>query len=387
MNRYLMLVAAVVMQLCLGATYAWAVFVAPLRELTGLGQGPVQAPFTAFYVVFPLTTIVAGSLLERLGPRRCAWLGGLLFGTGWLLAGLGRLHFSFTLVGVGLLGGIGVGFAYLVPIATGILWFPRRKGLVTGIAVAGFGGGAALIARLASGFMESWELDPFRTLSWLGAVFLVVVPMAGSAMRLPPSADPPTSRPEPLRGVRSDPLFRLLYFAMFAGLAAGLTINANLRELAPHMTPRAGVAAVSWFALANAAGRIVWGWLFDRLAPRSVVVANLLLQSALLFAAPWLLEAPAGLLWLAALAGFNYGGVLVVYASAAARRWGAERVGSIYGWLFSSNAPASFTPFLAGLAYDWRGSFTAPLVSIGALLAFAAWRVGRFGPMDGRAER
>ena len=110
MKRYLILLAAVVMQLCLGATYAWAVFVAPIKAVSGLGQGPVQAPFTVFYIAFPATAIVAGMLLGRIGPRRSAMLGGLLFGGGWVVAGLGSDHFAFTVLGVGLLGGIGVGF-------------------------------------------------------------------------------------------------------------------------------------------------------------------------------------------------------------------------------------------------------------------------------------
>ena len=119
------------MQLCLGATYSWAVFVAPLKDWSGVGQGLAQSPFTLFYVAFPATTVAAGMMLRRLGPRRSAVLGGLLFGGGWVLAGQGHHDFGLTVLGVGLLGGIGVGFAYLVPIATCILWFPRHKGLVT----------------------------------------------------------------------------------------------------------------------------------------------------------------------------------------------------------------------------------------------------------------
>jgi len=381
-RRYAILAAAVVMQLCLGATYAWAVFVAPLKQLTGLGQGPVQAPFTVFYVAFPAMTILAGSLLDRLGPRRMAVFGGLLFGGGWLLAGLGRGGFLATILGVGILGGLGVGLAYLVPIATCVLWFPRHKGLVTGVAVAGFGGGAALVARLAGLLMDRHGLGPLETLRWLGLAFLVLVPLAGSLMQRPDRDPEAERRPEPLRRVLAQPRFHLLYLAMFAGLTAGLAVNANLKELAPLVDARAGVAAVGWFALANAAGRVGWGWLFDRVSARTAITANLLSQAALMFGAPWLLGEPAGLGPFAFLAGFNYGGVLVVYASTTARCWGAWRVGGIYGWLFSANIPASLAPTLAGLAYDRWGSFSLPLVAIGALLMLAAWRVLRGGRLE-----
>lgn len=387
MRRYSILAAAVVMQLCLGATYAWAVFVAPLKGLTGLGQGPVQAPFTVFYVAFPAMTVAAGALLARLGPRRMAVLGGLLFGGGWALAGLGEGRFPLTILGVGLLGGVGVGFAYLVPIATCILWFPRNKGLVTGIAVAGFGGGAALVARLAGLLMDRYGMGPFEALHWLGLGFLVLVPLAGSLMRRPDPVAGAGRQAEPLRRVLAQPRFHLLYLAMFAGLTAGLAVNANLKELVPRIDARAGVAAVGWFAVANAAGRIAWGWLFDRISSRAAITMNLLLQAALMFGAPWLLGARAGLAPFAFVAGFNYGGVLVVYASTTARCWGAERVGGIYGWLFSANIPAALAPTLAGMAYDRWGSFTLPLASIGGLLVLAAWLVLRRGPLEDGCAR
>ena len=92
MNRYVILLSAVVMQMCLGATYSWSVYVRPLREITGLNQGPVQLPFTVFYFAFPATMMLSGTFLPRLGPRRSAMIGGVIFGCGWLLAALGGVH-------------------------------------------------------------------------------------------------------------------------------------------------------------------------------------------------------------------------------------------------------------------------------------------------------
>lgn len=378
--RYLVLTAAVALQMCLGATYSWSVFVQPLKQVSGLAQGPVQLPFTVFYFVFPATAILAGHWIGRLGPRFCAMAGGLLFGGGWLVAGLGRIDFAFTVIGVGLISGIGVGLAYLTPIACGMLWFPKHQGLVTGIAVAGFGGGAALVSQAAGRLINGWGLSPFDTLVRFGLIFMAVTLAAGFWMKGP--ADPPTQRPGPSprpRDLIGQPRFRRLYLAMMAGLAAGFCVNANLRELFTGQSAWAATTAVAVFALANAAGRIVWGFGMDRLAAARAIAVNLALQAAVLLASFALRHHPVLFLAFAFLAGFNYGGVLVIYAASASRIWGKANVGPVYGLLFSANIPAALAPLIAGLWYDARGSFALPLTAIAAVLLAAALWVGRCG--------
>jgi OFA family oxalate/formate antiporter-like MFS transporter len=169
-----------------------------------------------------------------------------------------------------------------------------------------------------------------------------------------------------------DPTFISLYLAMFAGLAAGLTVNANLKQLCTVIDVAGGAQAVALFALANAAGRICWGLLFDRAKPLTAIRFDLAAQSVLLGVSPFLLKSSGGLQVLALLAGFNYGGVLVLYASSVARRWGGERVGQVYGWLFSANIPAALFPWLAGLALDAWHSFTVPLLALAVMVAVAA---------------
>lgn len=390
-SRYWILVAAVLMQMCLGATYSWSVFVDPLRKLLDLKQGTAQTPFTIFYMVFPATALFAGPAMARLTPRWSAVLGGLIFGGGWMVASLGSRGFPWTILGIGVLGGVGVGLAYVVPIATCIQWFPRHKGFVTGIAVAGFGGGAAAVGEIGSWLMTAHAATPFHVFRVLGLAYLILIGVAGLVMRRPvpvsvaePDGKPtktstttPKSVPRFLDIVTQRP-FQILYMAMVCGLVAGFTVNANLKQLSPGATARAGVLAVSLFALANAAGRIVWGAIFDRVSrPIRALQANLILQAAVLFASLALLRSEFGLWIIAAAAGFNYGGVLVLYASSVASRWGAERVGHIYGWMFSSNIPAAVAPLLAGFAFDWTGSFTIALAVVGGILLMGAAIVSR----------
>ncbi|RPH51494.1 MAG: MFS transporter [Desulfobacteraceae bacterium] len=358
------------MQMCLGATYSWSVYVAPLKELTGLLQGPVQLPFSVFYFAFPFTMIFSGYVLKLFGPALCAVSGGILFGGGWILAGFGNNHFAFTITGIGLMGGFGAGLAYIVPIATCIRWFPEHKGLVTGLSVAGFGGGAAVVSQAAGMMINSMGKSPFEAFTLFGMTFLMLVSIAGSVMKNPPDAETRNEKRLPPSGIVACGNFRILYFAMFTALAAGFAVNANLKQLFDGVSINAGIAAVSVFAVANALGRILWGMVFDRVRASSIIQANLVCQATLLFCSFFILRSEAGLLLFAFISGFNYGGVLVLYASTTARIWGVRHVGQVYGLLFSANIPAAISPIIAGYGYDYLGSFTFPLAVSGLLLVF-----------------
>jgi OFA family oxalate/formate antiporter-like MFS transporter len=201
--------------------------------------------------------------------------------------------------------------------------------------------------------------------------FLLLVTLAGWTMVNPPGTKTGDRPRLTMREVVTSPPFIILYLAMFTGLAAGFTVNANLKELFPEGSAALGVTAVSLFAAANALGRVTWGALFDRFTAVRTLQANLLLQATLLLTAALILVGPAGLLLFAVVAGFNYGGILVLYAASAARIWGAENVGQVYGWLFSANIPAAVFPLLAGFGYDHWHSFLIPLSAIAVLLLAA----------------
>ena len=368
--RIMVILSALLMQLCLGATYSWSVYVQNIKTILGISQAQAQIPFSVFYFIFPLTMIFSGTLVDRFGPRIAAIGGGILFGSGWLLSSLGGTNFTYTILGNGVIAGIGAGIAYIVPIATCIKWFPNNKGLVTGVAVAGFGGGAALVSTVA-GYLLKLNLTSFTLFGYFGITFIVLIVFSGFFMRNPPGFTKAATVKFSFKEVLTDKRFIILYFAMFTGLAAGFAINANIKELYKSATLMTGVSAVSFFAIANAIGRVTWGGIFDRFSSRTIIQLNLLSQAALLFASPFVVTSPIGLQIFAAIAGFNYGGVLVVYAGSVARVWGADKVGSIYGWLFSSNIPGAVAPLFAGYFYDMTGSFTIPLYTLGVLILLA----------------
>jgi OFA family oxalate/formate antiporter-like MFS transporter len=377
MKRYRILVSAVLMQLCLGATYSWSVFVKPLRDLTSLPQGTAQLPFTLFYLAFPATMLFSGMILRRLGPRRSAMIGGLLFGTGWMVASLGHQHFMFVVLGIGLLAGVGVGFAYIVPIAVCTQWFPKQQGLVTGAAVAGFGAGAGLVSITSGWVMDAHGITPFQMFGWLGVVFLVVVVTAGLSMEYVRGFSAKVQRVLGIRSILKDRIFRLLYLGMVTGLAAGFAVNANLKELSPVQA--VGILAVVLFAVANALGRLGWGFLFDRMNAATAIRLNLLVQALVLTGGLLVISEQFWFLAFAVVAGFNYGGVLVLYASTCARLWGTEHVGEVYGLLFSANIVASPAPVLAGYCLDAFGSFVPAFLGLATLLVVGVVVMGRVG--------
>lgn len=380
MLRYVILAAAVVMQMCLGATYSWSVYVQSLRAITGLSQSAAQVPFTLFYFIFPLSMMIAGRFLPLLGTRRSAMSGGLIFGLGWIIAGFGQDSIVFTILGIGLISGIGAGMAYVVPISVCVKWFPDNKGLVTGIAVAGFGGGAALVSQIGGILIADGMRTPFEAFQILGVAFTFCACIAGFMM-ITPEGKSQNRIIGALDGrdIISSSLFRLLYFVMAIGLAAGFAVNANLKELFPDIDNSAavGVTAVSLFAIANAAGRISWGWIFDRIDSKRALQANLTAQALTLLLFPLLVKYVAGFLLLSFLVGFNYGGILVLYVSTVSAHWGVNQVGQVYGILFTSNIPASLAPIFAAMIYDKFASFTPALMILSCMLIAAVFFVNK----------
>jgi OFA family oxalate/formate antiporter-like MFS transporter len=168
---------AVLIQLSLGAIYAWSVFTPGLVD-SGWSKTQTQVVFAAGLATFAVVMIFAGRNLVRFGPRALAIAGGATLGIGYMIASLGGgTTFWLVLVGVGFIGGAGIGLAYVVPIAVGMRWFPDHKGMITGLAVAGFGFGALAWIKIAGswgGLIEAIGLD--GTFRVYGIAFVVLIP-------------------------------------------------------------------------------------------------------------------------------------------------------------------------------------------------------------------
>ena len=363
--KYVILVSAVLLQACFGATYSWAVFVEPLKQMFQKGQAAAQLPFSIFYIFFPFTMIFSGYILDKTGIRKAVIAGIAIFGLGWILSGLFGRNIPMISLGIGLIGGIGVGIGYVIPIKVCVQWFPRRRGLATGLAVAGFGGGAAILSHLARYLMEAHGSSPLQVFKIFGGIYICVGILCGLLLKSPEAVESPQSSRVEIKSVLKDKTFLLLYTGMFAGLFGGFAIIANLKHIFAHATPLMGATAVSFFAVFNALGRIIWGGIFDRTKGKIVIIANLMFQALVLLTQSLFVKSAFSLYIFAGFAGFNYGGVLVLYASEVGHVWGAEKLPKIYGMIFSANILASLSPMFAGVMYDMSsGNFNLACILI-----------------------
>jgi MFS transporter, OFA family, oxalate/formate antiporter len=324
--------------------------------------------------MFAVVMILAGRKLKTWGPRRLATGGGLLLGTGYVVAGLGGgTSFWTVLLGVGILGGAGIGLAYVVPIAVGMRWFPDRKGLITGVAVAGFGFGALGWVKLAG---EWGDLIATRglgsTFTIYGVAFAALVLAASPAMRMPPVGWLPAGfTPAPgsvgeefqPREMLRTPQFHLISLTFAVSAGAGL-MAIGLMKLYPiealmatgkgqaEASAIAGTAMAVFFSLANGIGRLAWGAASDRLGRKRSIVLMAATQGVFLLTFTLMAGSEYWLYLGAALIGFNFGGNFALFPALTADEFGDGAVGRNYPWVFLSyGVGGSVFPVLGG----WLG--------------------------------
>ena len=397
MNRWLVVVGAIIIQLCLGAIYAWSVFTPQLKE-AGWTAAQTQAVFAAGLAFFAIVMVIAGRLMPKIGPRVLAMAGGVVLGIGYLLAGLfGGTNFWAIFIFIGVIGGSGIGLAYVVPIAVGMRWFPDKKGLITGLAVAGFGFGAMLWVKLAGTWGNLiFDLGLNTTFTIYGIVFFISVVIGGIWMVFPPEGWKPEgwTPPEPAQGSAASgttdftsgemlktPQFYMILITFAFGASAGL-MSIGLMKLFPiHALTAAGIANASavagtamavFFSLANGIGRIAWGAMSDKLGRKTSIVIMMGTQGIIVIVFQWMAGTPALLYLGAALIGFNFGGNFALFPTMTADTFGTKYVGQNYGWVFLAYGIGGiFGPILGGRLGD-MGNFPLAFTICGVLCLSAA---------------
>jgi len=348
-NRWVIAAAGFVMQVALGAVYAWSVFRIPLTRSFGWTIPQVTLAFTIAIFVLGFAAFAGGVWMRRAGPRRVAMAAGAAYGLGVFLSSLagGRLWWLYCSYGV--LAGTGLGLGYIVPVATLVKWFPDKRGMITGIAVAGFGSGALITAPVATRLIA--QVGPLPTFAILGGVYFVAVTGAGWFMQNPPAGYrppnwTPTDAHKAQRAERSLTLREALTSWQWYGLWTLLFLNttagiAIISQAAPMTQEITGVTAaqaaglVRIISIANGAGRFLWAWLSDLIGRRFVFLLMFPIQAVVFLVLP-LVQSFFVFTVLACVVLLCYGGGFGTMPAFAADYFGDEHVGSIYGLMLTA---------------------------------------------------
>jgi len=427
-QRWMIVAGALIIQASLGAVYIWSVFQTPLlAQFPGWSETQVTLPAQLVIAVFAFSVILGGGIQDRLGPRLVGSVGGLILGLGLILAGLtGRFSegpaLAWLIGTYAVLGGIGIGMAYVCPVATCVKWFPDKRGLITGLAVAGFGAGAFFFAPLARALIGggNYELfgialfplpqaGVFDTFMVLGIIFLIAVVMGSQLLRNPPPGYSPEGWTPPAPAAsrlasQADftpgnmlrtPSFWLLWATYLAGSTAGLMV---IMKAAPiweafslsaaveipvsyeHFASiaSAGAMAVAVLALFNAAGRILWGRVSDSLGRKPTLILMFVLCGLILLGLDWMRPYPLYLLGVSLVA-LCFGGYLALYPAITADYFGTRHIGVNYGLLFTAYGSGGLLgPFLAAVLLETAGGVEYQTLDATGSVATRVFQLGEY---------
>src|ERR1700688_934487 len=272
MNRGVIATAGIFLQIALGAVYAWSIFRIPLARQFGWSIPEVTLTFTISIFVLGISAFFGGLWLNRRGPRIVALTGGVLYGVGVFLASFSDHGLWWLYLSYGVIGGIGLGFSHIVPVAVLVKWFPDRRGLITGIAVGGFGAGALVTAPVATRLIQS--VGVLQTFAYLGIAYLVITMATGYFMQNPPDGwkpegwVPSTTQTKQraaldytLGGALKTWQWWALWTLLFLNTSAGISIISQESPMFQEIGKASAVVAAGMVGVAsigNAVGRIFW---------------------------------------------------------------------------------------------------------------------------------
>jgi OFA family oxalate/formate antiporter-like MFS transporter len=377
-KRWWIAVGAVIIQLCLGTVYAWSVFKNPLMKMHGWDGKTVQYTFMILMGIIGLAAAFGGTLVDKKGPRFVATIGGILFGIGTLVAGyadqIGNIYLLY--LGFGVIAALGNGFGYVTPSATLIRWFPDKRGLVTGLAVMGFGAGAFFMGKIAPAMIKAYQqIDPTGKIiasgvstTWYiwGIIFLILVTGSAQLLKNPPAGWLPKGFKPPATTVSAadsftfgeavkTPQWWMLWSMLCLNISAGLGLISQHSPLAQEiykktygltgeLTPEqvaivaaAGGAVVAYAAIFNGLGRLFWAKISDNIGRKMVFLIMFASQAVLyvlvaksVIASYW----PFTIVSCYLLA--CYGGGFATMPAFAADSFGPAYIGKVYGFMLTA---------------------------------------------------
>jgi OFA family oxalate/formate antiporter-like MFS transporter len=383
-NRWLVAIAGVVIQMMLGTVYAWSVFKTPLIQKHNWSALQVGFTFTLTIFFLGLSAALGGRFVDKAGTKRIASLAAILFGTGTILAGVADSLGSLWLlwIGYGIVAGIGNGLGYIMPIAVLLRWFPDKKGVITGLAVMGFGLGAAVMGQVAPIMIV--HLGIANTFYISGIIFLVGIFIAAQKL-VNPSDDygfvqgdskavSAATISVDFKTARRMNQFYILWGILFLNVTAGIAIISNLSPMAQNQLSLSNPALMAGsivFAasLFNGLGRLFWGSLSEKIGRNAAFMLIFGTQLPLFLILPHVTSAVLFTIICCYIL-LCYGGGFGTMPSFAAETFGPKYIGSIYGpILLAWGAAGAVGPMLMEWVKKTSNSFTMALSIAAGTLA------------------
>jgi OFA family oxalate/formate antiporter-like MFS transporter len=393
MNRWFRIAGGLSMNLALGAVYAWSIFVAPLEKEFGWSRADTSMVFTILVFMFGATFILAGRLQDKLGPFKISVIGALANSLGFFMCAY-TTSMGWMFFWLGVVAATGQGFGYSTPIPVMAKWFPDRRGLAVGLAVAGYGGGSAIFGPLGG----NWLIPTYgwrTTFMVFGVIFFIMGMAAAFVLKNPPPGYKPAGwTPAPATKVAATtydftpsevlktPAFYWMWIAYALGTSAGLMVISQLVPFAKSQgIPSTAVATMGIVvgAIGSASGRILSGWMSDGLGRLNVLR---LMTAVSAVAMPILYAAGNNVAMLYVLVFaiyWCYGTMLSVNASTASDFWGTKNAGVNYGLLFTAWGVAGIIgPRIGGqmfVAYKnyqvafWTGGILCAIALLSLMMA------------------
>ena len=343
-----MLIAACLINVCIGTSYAWSMFRGPLLEAVNPESGLIPYAFTVASGIAPIPMVAGGALTRKFGPGKVVLGGGILFGGGVLLTGFASSD-MIVIIGYGILMGLGMGFVYGCTITNTIKFFPDKAGLVGGLTTATYGLGSVILPLIVSGIDGSNVLSYFKV---LGIVYLVVITIGSFFIKPCPDGFKPEGwiPPAPKAGVKApesknwkqmlaDPVFWVMLILMICGALLGLMMISGCRTIVGDtFASEANIAAIATIsvtilALFNALGRVACGAISDKLGRINTLLMMLVVGVVGLVV---ITMAPTSVVCIAGicLVGLAFGAFMGVYPGFTAEQFGPANNGVNYGIMF-----------------------------------------------------
>lgn len=398
-NRWLILAGGVLVQLAIGGVYAWSTFSTAFQaKESALRLSAVEAslPFQVCIAMIFIAAFIGGRIQDRRGPKIVALTGVVVYSLGILLSSFARDAGQLWLLvlGYGVISGFGLGLAYIVPIAMLQKWFPDKAGLITGLAVAGFGFGAVITSPVAQALIDNDKAHPAAPFLPLGIAYLIAGVLGALVFRNPPAgwapagfrtaADP--GKPATTVALARDftqqealrtPQWYLLTAILALSVTAGISLISVAKGAASNVagyTSTAAASLVGIMGLFNGGGRILWAWVSDRIGKMAAFVGILAIQGVCLLLLPRVGGSATMFAILAAIIYTCYGGGFGTMPSTAGQFFGLKNAGGIYGlmlvaWSIGGVVGPLITSWLVGDTKNYTMAFT--VIGVIALIGAA----------------